>query len=67
MIRKKTLKYIISKLMHERIINFGIAVIHNKIKSKEIDFHNIPYFFALEIPDRWVVYPWDNKSKVSCI
>lgn len=62
---RKTLKYIISRLMQQNILNFGIAVIHNKIKPKELEFDNIPYFCAEEIPDKWVVYPWDTPSLIT--
>ena len=56
---RKTLNYIVSKLIEEGILSIGIAVIHNKQKEKQCVFDNIPYFSAQEIPDQWVVYPWD--------
>ena len=58
---RRTLKYIVESLNTDKIVDIGIAVIHNKIKKKEIEF-DIPYFSALEIHDQWVVYPWDTNG-----
>ncbi len=63
--KRRTLKYIINRLRNDNIKNLGVAVIHNKLKSKEVTIENIPYFFADEIPDKWVVYPWDIQTKLS--
>ena len=61
---RRTLKYVVSRLKKEKIGNLGVAVIHNKKKNKEIEFLDIPYFSALDIEDKWVVYPWDVEKTI---
>ena len=61
---RRTLKYIVSRLKKQNMKNLGVAVIHNKIKKKEIVFNDIPYFSALDIEDKWVVYPWDIEENI---
>ena len=61
---RRTLKYIVSRLKKQNMKNLGVAVNHNKIKKKEIVFNDIPYFSALDIEDKWVVYPWDIEEKI---
>ncbi|KAI9318139.1 hypothetical protein BX666DRAFT_2026539 [Dichotomocladium elegans] len=42
--------------------HLGVFVLHNKIKPKkrELPKHVMKnYFAAVEMPDRWLVYPWD--------
>jgi len=60
---RRTLKYIVKSIKNDGIVDLGIAVIHNKIKKKEIEF-DIPYFSAIDIEDKWVVYPWDNNDMI---
>lgn len=41
---------------------FGVFVLHNKIKPKKRDLPEDimkNYFAAVEMPDQWLVYPWD--------
>ncbi|KAI8146174.1 hypothetical protein BJV82DRAFT_576481 [Fennellomyces sp. T-0311] len=40
----------------------GVFVLHNKIKPKKRDLPSAimkNYFAAVEMPDQWLVYPWD--------
>ncbi|KAL7320276.1 hypoxanthine-guanine phosphoribosyltransferase [Mucor circinelloides] len=40
----------------------GIFVLHNKLKTKKRDLPEEikkNYFAAVEMPDQWLVYPWD--------
>lgn len=38
----------------------GIFVLHNKLKPKKQSLpKNLDYFAAVEMPDQWLVYPWD--------
>lgn len=48
--------------------DFGIFVLHNKIKEKKADLPEsmlndpIRYIAARTIPDAWIVYPWENND-----
>lgn len=48
--------------------DFGIFVLHNKIKEKKADLpaeilnNPIKYIAARTIPDAWIVYPWENND-----
>lgn len=55
----RTLTYLINKLRESNVSELAIGVLHNKIKPKEYNLNNIKYFYGSEIPDKWVVYPWE--------
>jgi hypoxanthine phosphoribosyltransferase len=39
---------------------FGVFVLHNKTKPKKHELDpEIVYYAAVEMPDQWLVYPWD--------
>ena len=63
---RKTLKYLVNKLVNEEQINrenLGIFVLHNKLKVKEIGLTDldIGYYNSGEnVEDLWIVYPWEN-------
>ena len=63
---RKTLKYLVNKLVNEEQINrenLGIFVLHNKLKTKEIGLTDldIGYYNSGEnVEDLWIVYPWEN-------
>ena len=62
---RKTLKYLIDKLINEEKLhseNLGIFVLHNKKKDKQITLNNlnISYYISGKIvEDKWIVYPWE--------
>ena len=62
---RKTLEFVINKLtIEEKIsdLNLGVFVLHNKIKNKTINRHdlNISYYCSGEnVNDICIVYPWD--------
>ena len=62
---RKTLEFVINKLtIEEKIndLNLGVFVLHNKLKSKTINRHdlNISYYCSGQnVDDIWIVYPWD--------
>jgi uncharacterized protein len=60
----RTLAYLINKLQESNISELGIGVLHNKLKKKEYELDKIKYFSGLEIPDKWVVYPWDIDTEI---
>lgn len=42
-----------------RETQFGIFVVHNKLKPKAAELpEGVAYFSGLDIPDAWVDYPW---------
>ncbi|RUP49999.1 hypothetical protein BC936DRAFT_140745 [Jimgerdemannia flammicorona] len=46
----------------ERETKLGVFVLHNKIKKKKMSLpENVMkyYFAAVDMPDTWLVYPWD--------
>jgi len=63
---RKTLKYLVNKLVNEEQINrenLGIFVLHNKLKVKEIDLNDLDvgyYNSGENVEDLWIVYPWEN-------
>lgn len=50
--------------------NFGIFVLHDKVKPKKADLpaeilnDNKRYFAARTVPDTWLAYPWESKDIV---
>lgn len=47
-------------LQKNDVAEVGIIVIHNKLKEKRGKISdNVKYFAGEDIPDAWVVYPWD--------
>ena len=41
----------------------GIFVVHNKLKDKEDNFDDeVIYFTGKNIPDKWVIYPWEAEN-----
>ena len=54
----------------EQKTNFGIFVLHDKLKPKKADLPaellNDPnrYFAARQVPDKWYAYPWESKDIV---
>ena len=63
---RKTLKYLVNKLVNEEQINrenLGIFVLHNKLKTKEIEITDLDIGFynsGENVEDLWIVYPWEN-------
>lgn len=63
---RKTLKYLVNKLVNDEQINrgnLGIFVLQNKLKDKEIELNEleIGYYNSGEnVEDIWIVYPWEN-------
>ncbi|CAR24723.1 HPT1 [Lachancea thermotolerans] len=50
--------------------NFGIFVLHDKVKAKKADLpadllnDENRYFAARKVPDTWYAYPWESKDIV---
>ena len=56
-----TLEYCLRELIKHEPAEISVAVLHNKHKEKR---GNLPkevhrYFAGLELPDKWICYPWD--------
>ena len=60
---RTTLEFCVNKLTTDnRLNNYGVFVIHNKLKTKKFKFpDNIFYYSCSNIIDKWVGYPWDIK------
>lgn len=58
-----TLAYVTKKILQHGVSAIGTFVIHNKLREKESMLPTgTTYISCNDIPDRWVMYPWDNKS-----
>jgi hypoxanthine phosphoribosyltransferase len=56
---RTTLVFCLNELLRYNPDQVAIAVIHNKLKTKNADFPgNILYFCGSDVENKWVVYPW---------
>ncbi|MBN2533133.1 MAG: phosphoribosyltransferase [Spirochaetales bacterium] len=56
---RTTLVFCLNELLRHDPAQVAIAVIHNKIKTKNADFpQKILYFCGSDVENKWVVYPW---------
>jgi hypothetical protein len=59
-----TLEYCLRELLNHKPREIAVGVLHNKQKEKqgkipdEIDH----YYSGAEMPDKWIVYPWDAED-----
>ncbi|CCH43686.1 Hypoxanthine-guanine phosphoribosyltransferase [Wickerhamomyces ciferrii] len=56
--------------VEEANTNFGIFVLHNKLKPKKADlpaevYNETNYIAAREIEDVWIAYPWESNDIVT--
>lgn len=61
---RDTLSFVIKQLKLQYIDEYymDIAVLYNKQKEKTAELSaNINYYSARDIPDKWVVFPWDKE------
>lgn len=60
---RTTLTYVIEELNKFKPKQIAVGVIHNKLKPKKT---KIPkyclYFTGEDIPDKWIVYPWETED-----
>ena len=57
---RKTLAYCAREIEKVNPEKVGIFVVHNKLKDKEDKLDDdIVYFAGNNIPDKWVIYPWE--------
>ncbi len=56
-----TLEYCLKELIKHRPAEISVAVLHNKLKEKRGSFppEVTRYFYGIELPDKWICYPWD--------
>lgn len=60
---RDTLAFVIKQLEIKYMTDFyiDVAVLYNKEKDKTAELSNqVNYYCAKEIPDEWVVFPWDT-------
>lgn len=63
---RSTLAYCVNKLEASQPANITIAILHNKCKekascAKDLD-KRYTYFAAENVPDKWIVYPWELET-----
>ena len=58
---RETLAFVIKYLkLKQNDFNIDVSVLYNKKKDKTTELSNkVKYYCAKEIPDNWVVFPWD--------
>ncbi|MFC5920560.1 phosphoribosyltransferase [Neisseria weixii] len=55
-----TMEFCLTELQKEDFNTIGVAVLHEKIKTKVGKLpENIPYFSGITVEDWWINYPWD--------
>lgn len=56
-----TLEYCLRELIKHEPKEISVAVLHNKDKEKRGRMpEKVKYYFSgLELPDKWICYPWD--------
>lgn len=55
-----TLAYCLNELKATGIDQLGVAVLHEKQKTKQAELPpGLPYFSAITVGEDWIVYPWD--------
>jgi hypothetical protein len=61
---RATLEYCIRELMNHHPAGIAVAVLHNKDKHKKgaIPKEVVLYIAGEELPDVWIVYPWDAQD-----
>lgn len=58
-----TLSYVVNKMVEHEVAAIGTFVIHNKLREKEgVLPSGTTYISCHDVPDQWVIYPWDNSS-----
>lgn len=58
---RATLSYCLKELLTHKPAEIAVAVLHNKIKPKKAEYPSevTKIWAGVDIPDQWVVYPWD--------
>ena len=60
---RKTLSYCAREIQKYEPEHIAIFVVHNKLKKKEDNLDdNIIYLSCANIPDKWVIYPWEADN-----
>jgi len=58
---RSTLLHVVDLIIDLEPNEVGVGVLHNKIKEKLGEFpESIQYFYSKLVPDKWIVYPWDE-------
>jgi hypoxanthine phosphoribosyltransferase len=61
---RTTLEYCVNELLRHRPAEIAVAVLHNKNKAKRAELPSsvVHYFVGKQLPDIWIVYPWDAQD-----
>jgi hypoxanthine phosphoribosyltransferase len=58
-----TLLHVVDMITQLGPKELGVAVLHNKVKTKVGELpESVHYFYSKQVPDKWIVYPWENVS-----
>jgi len=62
---RSTLLHVVDLILNLEPNEVGVGVLHNKIKNKMGEFpESIHYFYSRLIPDKWIVYPWEETEQL---
>jgi hypoxanthine phosphoribosyltransferase len=60
---RKTLSYCAREIKKYAPEQIAVFVVHNKLKQKEDELDDdIVYLTCANIPDKWVIYPWEADN-----
>ena len=60
---RTTLGYAIKEIKKLNPKELAVGIIHNKLKKKDSEIPKYcKYFVGENIPDKWIVYPWESKN-----
>jgi hypoxanthine phosphoribosyltransferase len=60
---RSTLAFCVNEMLKEDISGVAVYVLHNKLAPKKAEIQeSVPYFFGIELPNVWIVYPWESKD-----
>ena len=60
---RSTLAFCVENMMKEDVSGVAVYVLHNKLAPKKAKIQKgIPYFFGIELPNVWIVYPWESND-----
>ena len=60
---RTTLQYCVEQVAKHNPARIGVAIVHNKTKTKRGTLPNdVAYFAGADVPDHWNCYPWDADA-----
>jgi hypoxanthine phosphoribosyltransferase len=57
---RSSLQYVTNGMLEYEPSEIAVGILHNKIKEKKgVLDKRIKYFYSKQIPDKWIIYPWE--------